>query len=282
MRIAIIVAVVAVGGCTPKPIEQQPERRTIRLVSSTFELQPGAEGYQCQVLTLTEDVFVKRITPVAPLGVHHITVGIDTSGAPDGVTRCGPLAPNAFFALGVNSDAVSFPDPAVVKLSAGQKIVLNLHLFNASTSVRSGEAAIDVEAITAPSRYEIASIALIGPPGFVIGPSRTVDARCTVQKRATWFALFPHMHQTGQHMKAWRRTPAGGETVIWDEDFTFEEQTIGVFAEPIVLDPGDRIDATCTYTEEGVGKTFGDSSNAEMCFAIAFTYPPIASTFCNN
>jgi hypothetical protein len=118
MRIAIIVAVVAVGGCTPKPIEQQPERRTIRLVSSTFELQPGAEGYQCQVLTLTEDVF--------------------------------------------------------------------------------------------------------------------------------------------------------------------EEQTIGVFAEPIVLDPGDRIDATCTYTEEGVGKTFGDSSNAEMCFAIAFTYPPIASTFCNN
>jgi len=245
---------------------------TVELVRSHYTIPAGSELYQCQAVTMTQDLYVKRLDPIGPRGVHHTMLGFGTPGTADGVYPCGPFVGHPVFASGVNSAGVEFPDPAVVKISAGQQIVLNLHLFNATDSELSGDAGIDAQVAAQPENYQTAGITLVGPFGFVIDASRTVDASYTVPHAATWFALFPHMHQTGQHMRVWK---AGAtEEVVSDSDFQFDAQTI-INHPPVALVAGDQIRATCTYDSDGVGKSFGDSSKSEMCFAITFAYPAL-------
>ena len=62
----------------------------------------------------------------------------------------------------------------------------------------------------------------------------------------------------------------------------------GAFEKSVVmpLHKGDKIMNTCTYSAAGQGKKFGDSSTDEMCFAISYVVPAIATTldttFCVN
>ena len=264
----IIVAATACAPSGPAP------RRTVELVRSHYTIPAGTEFYQCEAVTVTEDLYVKRLTPIGPLGVHHTMLGFGAAGNPDGQTLCGPFVGHPVFASGVNSAGVEFPDPAVVKISAGQQIVFNLHLFNATQNELRGDAGIDAEVAAQPQNYETAGITLVGPYGFVIDSSRTVDYSYTAFHDATWFAVFPHMHQTGQHMKV-SKVGTGGEVVVSDSDFQFDQQTIINHA-PVAVVKGDQIRATCTYDSDGIGKQFGDSSTSEMCFAITFAYPSLS------
>jgi hypothetical protein len=99
-----------------------------------------------------------------------------------------------------------------------------------------------------------------------------------------FFAVFPHMHQLGSHIKVTAQTDAG-DFVVYDEDYTFEDQTFASW-EPIPMSQGDRINVECTYDNDTGGTVgFGDSSLKEMCFAISYRYPalgtnPISGAIC--
>lgn len=279
------------GGGGSGDMALPPGATSERLISSDFMVAPGTEDYQCQRITMQKDVNIVRITPVSPLGVHHEVVAIDPSGQPDGVTlqskdskACPPIGTNwtTLFASGVNSNALQMPDKVALQVKAGQQIILNLHLFNATKDPIVSSAAIDVATVPDLTGYQLAANPFVGNINFTVPQGGgTIHGQCTVSNDTHLFAVFPHMHTTGTHIKI-----TAGSTVVWDQDYDFTDQKIG-FApnwqapQPIVdIAKGDSIGVDCTYGAAGAGKRFGESTTDEMCFGISFIYPAI-TTFMN-
>lgn len=268
-----------------------PHTRLLHLISSDYTIPPGSERYQCQRITADKDLYILKVTPVSPLGVHHEVLAIDPSNGPDGVSRCGPLDTTwrPLFASGVGSPSLDMPQGVALKVPAGSKLVLDLHLFNARpTGDINGTAAVDVVVADSDEGYQLATVPFIGPVNFTIKAPGTVSGSCTVSNDTSFFAVFPHMHTTGKHIKI-SAGRTGSETVVWDDDYTFEEQRFGAFPDwkgpkAVALKKGDKISVTCTYDPSGYGKKFGDSTTDEMCFAISYVTPAIntfgGSPFC--
>lgn len=272
-----------------------PNTRMLHLVSSDYDIPPGSERYQCQRITVDKDLYILKITPVSPLGVHHEVLAIDPSNGPDGVSRCGPLDTNwrPLFASGVGSPSLDMPPGVALKVPAGSKLVLDLHLFNARpTGDVTGTAAVDVVVADSDAGYQLAAVPFIGPVQFTVpgsGPTPgQVSGSCTVSNDTSFFAVFPHMHTTGKHIKI-TAGRSGSETVVWDDDYSFDEQRFGSYPDwkgpkAVAMKKGEKINVTCTYDKTGYGKKFGDSTTDEMCFAISYVTPAIntfgGSPFC--
>jgi hypothetical protein len=183
------------------------------------------------------------------------------------------------------------PDNVALKISAGQHAVLNLHLFNATPNDITDTAAIDIVTVNDPTGYQYAGVPFVGNVTFTVPAAPyQVNGQCTVSTDTSYFAVFPHMHTTGTHMKVWTQS-GSTTTVVWDEDYLFNEQKFGEYPswmgpQAVSLHAGDKILNTCTYDADGVGKKFGESTTDEMCFAISYVVPPIATTlgspFCVN
>jgi hypothetical protein len=256
----------------------------MRIVDSSYMIPAGDEFYQCERVVAQSDLYILGFTPVSPMGVHHELFAIDPSGTAPGKTTCGPIGNNwqILFASGINSPSLRLPTGVVLKVNAGDTLVLNLHLFNATGSPISASAGLDVLVTSDPGSYQIAGVPLIGPLSFTIGASRVVSGACTMPKATNFFAVFPHMHQSGSHIKVWADQGAT-QTVVWDDPYSFMDQKFAIYPDwhgppEIALAPGDHIRVECTYDATGVGKHFGDSTLDEMCFAISYVYPAIPTT----
>ncbi|MDB4966018.1 MAG: hypothetical protein JWN44_1707 [Myxococcales bacterium] len=268
----------------------QPGTTMMRLVASNYTIPAGKEFYQCQHITVPNDLYIISITPVSPVGVHHEVVAIDPTPPADGVSTCQAIGTNwtPLFASGVGSPSLTMPDKVALKVAAGQHVVLNLHLFNATQqplpTTGTSTAAVDVVVANDPTGYQLAGVPFVGNVSFTVPASGLVNGQCTMSNDTNYFAVFPHMHTTGQHLKVWTETAANGTTVVWDDDFLFNEQKFGQYPnwkgpQQVSLKKGDKIAVTCTYGAAGVGKKFGDSTTDEMCFGISYVYPAITTTF---
>jgi hypothetical protein len=78
----------------------------------------------------------------------------------------------------------------------------------------------------------------------------------------------PHMHLKGRHMRVVINRASGAEDVVHDEAFAFENQRD--YPQNIVLQPGDKITTTCTFSEPA---RFGRGTSEEMCYWFAMHYP---------
>lgn len=251
----------------------------VRLVESAYSLEPSSEIYQCERVTLTQDVYVTSFTPLSPAGTHHILLAIDPSEEPDGKTICGrSIAQDwiVLFASGVNSPTLTMPPGVAFKIGAGEQVVLNLHLFNASDQPIANIAGIEVGTTRMADVSALAEVVIAGKIMFEVQPGddQKISATCSQRGDTNLFAVFPHMHQLGKRAKVWTEG-SGGTQVVWDDVFDFEDQRFVSFA-PIPLKQGDKIGIECTYNNTtGSPVRSGESSNEEMCFAISYRYPPV-------
>jgi hypothetical protein len=174
------------------------------------------------------------------------------------------------------------PDGVAFHINKGDQIVFQLHLLNATQDVVSSTASLDVIAVDASRVQNEAEMVLAGPPPIATltrfqippGDNQVVSDTCTFTGASNYYALFPHMHKLGKHIKV--TTIVGGvSNVIWDNDYQFTEQTFTSF-DPIPMQMGDKIHVDCTYNNDtGVTVPMGESSNQEMCFAISYRYPKL-------
>ena len=122
---------------------------------------------------------------------------------------------------------------------------------------------------------------LPGPRDFAIAPGvATASGTCTVTSAQTVFAVFPHMHQYGTHLKT-TITTGGTPHVLYDGAYSFEHRQVVPFT-PIQLAPGDTIQTECTWnntTAATIG--YGESPDTELCFSILFRYPDDGQEFCD-
>jgi hypothetical protein len=83
------------------------------------------------------------------------------------------------------------------------------------------------------------------------------------------------MHEIGTNMYTEVIPAAGGAPVpVFDQPFKFNAQYAYIMDPRIVIQPGDKVRAECTFTNNTTGEVdFGQSSKQEMCYQFAFSYP---------
>jgi hypothetical protein len=190
------------------------------------------------------------------------------------------------FGSGVGTDTFDIPEGVVMKIRAGQQLLLNLHLFNTSNAAISGNSGARALLVD-PSSVELeAESILAGTLGLSLPPQQETLTRgtCTLTSESTLFAVQPHMHQLGRYMKVTARV-GGQDRVIHDGPYDFGEQPIYPM-EPLRMAPGDSLHVECTHenTTNAV-VTWGESSTAEMCHAGVYRYPATLNNgyfFCQN
>lgn len=249
------------------------------LLEGTWELPSGQEGYRCVRLTMTEDTYIKEFQPIAPPGTHHTLLSVNEEPTgPDGVSVCS-AGDNGLVTLlgsgaGERYSAGPVPDGVAFKIAKGSQLNLNLHLFNVTESTLTGTSGTKVRTTTADKVEQSAETILAGPLSLAIDPGRsTQKGQCTIQSDTTVFAVAPHMHQLGVHLKAVIDRAAGGTEDLFDGAFDFEDQRQTATGQ-LVLKAGDVVQVECTYendTDKVVG--FGESSLDEMCFIGLYRYP---------
>jgi hypothetical protein len=252
------------------------------LIAGDWTLPGGTESYSCVVATVPDDLYITAFRPVAPAGTHH-TVLTRAPGGEDGIFPCdaGTNGQNMIFGSGVGATTFELPEGVAVKVSAGEKLLLNLHLFNVNGTPIGGNSGVEVRVMDPSDVVHEAEAALAGTQSITLDPMSAGSAvgACTIPSPVTLFGVFPHMHQLGVHMNV----RANGEVVL-DAPFTFDDQSWSAVAPQVDLAAGDQVVVDCSY-ENTTNNTvnFGDSSTAEMCFAGLFVYPAGALNFiCDN
>jgi hypothetical protein len=255
-----------------------PEGYT-RLIGRSWSLQPGqTDTYKCVRITIPNDTYITSIMAQAPLGTHHTVLSIASGGAAgaDGEQDCSvnTLGMVMLYASGVGTAPLDFPTDVGIRVSAGQQIHLNLHLYNTSDAVLAGESAILVKQSPTPPPI-LAENVFAGTFNIVIpgNSTRTVTGTCSASSNYSLFAVWPHMHQLATHQKV-ELVRGGTPTTLHDRAFNFAEQNYYLQSPEVQVQAGDQIRVSCTYVNNTPNTvTFGDSSNQEMCFAGLYRYP---------
>jgi hypothetical protein len=185
------------------------------------------------------------------------------------------------YGSGVGTNPIAFPPGVGVKVPAGKQLLLNLHLFNVSDRPLRGVSGTLMKTITADQLLHEAEAVLMGkvltlsvPPG-----DSTQVGTCRMNGDVTIFAMQPHMHQLGTHMKVVAESSVTGDVTIWDAPYSFDEQ-LARRVGPVSLKRGDAVRIHCSYRNtRGETVNFGDSSLAEMCFAGVYRYPKLGGGF---
>lgn len=242
------------------------------LVTAQWSLAPGEERTsQLAISTVADDLAITAIRPLAPPGTHHTLLAEGNADL---------TSANFLYASGVGTEAVEFPPGVALRLHAGQLLGLQLHIYNSTEVELSGTSGIEIKTMDVAEVEHELDLFLPGPRDLAIAPGVSrASGTCTVTQAQTVFALFPHMHQYGRHLKT-TLTVGGVATVIHDDAYSFEHQQIKTFT-PIQMNPGDTITTECEW-DNTTGETisYGESSDTEMCYSIMFRYPDDGNEFC--
>lgn len=301
---AILAAVVFAFGCggtnpggggddeppsdaaTGTPDAYDPPTGYTKLIGRTWTAAPGSNDlYKCVRVTIPQDMYITNIEAQAPLGTHHTVLSIagsnGTSG-PDGEQDCGvgTLGMVMLYASGVGTSPLDFPPDVGIKVSAGQQIHLNLHLYNAGDEPLSGESAIWVKSQPNPpptlAEMVFAGKFIFSIPGTPTGQTpmkREVVGGCTVNSAFSLFAVWPHMHKLATHQKV-ELIRNSAATTLHDKPFMFEHQNYYLQSPIVEVQNGDQIRVTCSYLNPSTSAVgFGDSSDQEMCFSGLYRWP---------
>jgi hypothetical protein len=258
-----------------------------QLISADWTLEPGLESYTCARKTITEDLFLDGFEATIPVGTHHTLLTMGAPDKPDGIIPCSvaEIRQQSIFSSGVGTDPLTFPPGVALKIPKGSQLLLNLHLFNTSTDPISGTSGTLVHKVAAEDAKIIAEEQLAGTVLITLPPHTmtTTVGGCLASSDVTVFAVAPHMHKLGVHLKVIGQSSIDGDRVLLDAPYSFDEQSFSII-EPLQLKKGDNIRVECTHdntTDKQV--TFGESSLSEMCFAGLYRYPADGSYFiCTN
>jgi hypothetical protein len=263
------------------PTGEPPVSEWKTLLTGDWTMAPGTEGYVCVRKTLEEDTYVKVFDAINPPGTHHTLLTIGDPDAPDGTAPCGAGTnrTHSVFGSGVGNVPLTFPKDVAFLMKKGQQLLLNLHLFNTGGAPISGSSGTKFKTISnAPI---MAEGLLAGTVRLDLPPQQTTTSTgyCTMSIDSTLFAVSQHMHVLGTYEKITLERAAGGEQLLFEGPYNFEEQRYYEIP-PVEVKQGDKVRVECTHNNTTAGRvTFGESTYQEMCFAGLYRYPADGSNF---
>lgn len=173
------------------------------------------------------------------------------------------------------SDAV-LPDDVGMELpDGGGLLTLEIHYHN-EAGYRD---AVDRSGVrvcaTSDLRPNTAAVHWLGTEGILGFSAGQQDfaGRCTPTASQPFQILSssPHMHRRGAHMQSVVKRRDGGRDMLIDEPFDFENQII--YQTPMTIYPGDVIETTCTFDNDGGFYRFGQRTEDEMCYNFVTAWP---------
>jgi len=206
---------------------------------------------------------------------------------PDGVFPFSGFVnePYMIFGSGVGTGTFTFPPGVGVRIPAGQQLVLDLHLFNASDAPISGVSGTDVKLLTEDELQNEAEAVLAGTIRLNITPGdSSAIGHCSVPGDVNLFAAGAHMHVLGRHMTVTAMPQAGAARTLLDNDYSFDTQVAYPLDPMMQLKIGDMVQIQCDYYNPTADTVhFGESTTDEMCFSGLYWYPTTHSALlCMN
>jgi hypothetical protein len=256
------------------------------LTALDWQLDSGREYSTCMRTTVDRDLSIAMFEPISPSGTHHMVLSTGAPSAPDGQFGCEIFEPRTLlFATGLGPTPLTLPENVVARVRPGQQLLLSMHLFNTTPAPLEGTSGVRA-LIVEQSSFELEAEAIsVGTLKLALPAGRETVTRggCTLTHESIVFALHPHMHELGTHMKVVARSRRT-ERVIHDEPFDVAEQPIYPI-ESLKLSPGDRLEIECTHRNTtGSLVTYGESTKAEMCAVGVYRYPASSdgAYFCSD
>lgn len=280
---ASVLAACTGGGDDGGPEPGEPDASVdnpeefVDLITGDWTMPSGTEGYRCVYKTIDRTVYVKALRPKIPAGTHHTVLTVGAKQNQDGTVPCnaGTNYANQVFGSGVGTNALELPDGIAVKLTEGDQLLLNLHLFNFADSELTGNSGTEFievdpsEVVHEAEAFMVSKFNLSIPPG-----EQSQSGTCTLNQDTTIISVAPHMHVLGTHMKVVAGSSTMGDVTLLDEPYLFDEQIVQLLPQEVPMKAGDKISVECSYNNTTGGTvTFGDSSLQEMCISGHFRYP---------
>jgi hypothetical protein len=181
----------------------------------------------------------------------------------------------------VGGNDVDMPEDVGLRMPSNDRsFLLEWHFYNSTGSTQMDGSGAAVCVLPAGTRANTAGMTWLGtenfngPLGMPPGQVSEYNGTCINDSGApiTIFRLWPHMHQWGRHMTSVVMRATGATEQVFDQPFDFGYQIS--YPSAITLQPGDSIRSTCRFQNESTSAVaFGPSSNQEMCYQFAFSYP---------
>ena len=247
----------------------------IRFDTASYTVQPSEEKrYYCFTTRLPadQDVFVTAITPTYGKATHHLGVYYTLADEPDGVFDCPQLVKQTWIPLyggGIESGTLAAPPGAAFHLKAGQQILVQLHLLNATTAVVTDKATITFDTTmnsdaTPAGMFGMTDTQISLPPQA----ASDVSMNCQVGEDMSVFAVFGHMHQLGTRIELSRTNGS----MLFGESWDFNNQP--TIPQLFQLSQGDQLTLHCHYQNTSDATVaYGESSNDEMCAFVLYYTP---------
>jgi hypothetical protein len=296
---AVTATLAACGGGSSMPADDVPTidapAATIdapdgwaTLLQGSWSLNPGEEAYFCVYATVPADIDIKAFRPIIPLGTHHTVLTRYSGSAPDGTVRCsvGTNGQSMIYGSGVGSPDFVFPAGVGMRLTAGTRLLLNLHLYNAGDQVLTGTSGTLYQQAAPGEVQHVGEVVLAGPTATLQVPpgTSTQSGTCNISSITSQpiqvFALSQHMHKHGRNLRSVVRRAGSPDIVLQDIPYNFEQQSFQLKTPVVELRPGDVLTSYCTYDNtSGQTVRFGESTDDEMCFTDLFYYPAQGANF---
>jgi hypothetical protein len=282
----------------PSPYALKEIDKTIGMGGKfTPEPEPGKlDEYRCFITdapTLGRDAYFVGydVIPGNTSIVHHILVAVpkDVSAVADAEALDAKDARLGYPCVGgfsVSADLVGvwapgsgaeiFPEGLGIKIPADRKLIIQVHYNTANGSGEDqSQISFDLEdSVVKEAKYLLTGKAFglmndVIPPGMASWNFTHKPLR-TVQKRTTIWSAFPHMHELGVKQKLEivpdndsKRKYCGMDVPKWD----FNWQYAFFYKNPIVLEPGDSYQFSCTFNtlSKSEPTRWGEGTADEMC-----------------
>jgi len=181
----------------------------------------------------------------------------------------------------------ALPDDVGMYMPTGAgSMVLDIHYFN----LGAGQSELDHSGVEVcvlnkeHFRPKTASVfrgfGSIGGSDYVLAPAASSNhdeqGVCNVNTTVpvTLLTSSAHAHRYAVHMKFSVLKADGREIVMHDRPFSFDAQLSYPLTPSVLLETGDRVVTTCTYSNDtNKNIRFGESTSDEMCFNFAVYYP---------
>lgn len=257
--------------------------------TSKYPIAPG-EQYVCNhfVIPWTGDVEMTRYETLYDnqIVLHHWLLYDVPGGAIDGTFEpCigTHVLQDAQLVAGwaVGSNDVEMPPDVGLRMPDSQRsFLLEWHFYNTSPEVQEDGSGIRICVVPAGTREKTAGMTWLGtenfngPAGMPAGVESEFSGTCynDSNQPITIFRMWPHMHQWGRNMQSVVGRTGGAIEEVFNKPFDFNYQIS--YESNIVLMPGESITSTCRFNNMSLSNVaFGPSSDQEMCYQFAFSYP---------
>ena len=211
-----------------------------------IEVRPGARAVVHHVLVFSREPGATPPTPAFVPVVPEILARPPNAQARPQQQR-GPGTLIATTAPGTN--AMTFKPGQALRIRAGATLYFQMHYTSNGTATKD-RSSVGLIFAKQPPQEEIRTSAFVNPV-FVLPPgdnNKAVDAAIQFNENARIYALFPHTHLRGKSWEYRLVHPDGRiEVVLSVPKYDFNWQTYYVFAKPLIVPKGARLEATAHY-----------------------------------